>query len=161
MTFKTRQWLYFYITAFISLGLAVLLWLISTWSEKDPNQKQAFYIVGTIMVVVFFGLPLLTIKNLKIISKVGKNWIFRFPYMNRSFSFDNTSVDNITIIENFGGRMVPTHDIITINTANKKLTVSSLEIKEFQKFKKLISSDFKEKITTKTQNWLGVIVDKK
>ncbi len=160
MTFKIRHWLYFFIPVFIVVGLLVFTWLASGWAEKNDTQKQSIYIISPIIFIVFIVLPLLTVRQLKTISRIGDKWTFRFPYLNTSVNFDNKSVENIIIKENLGGLRVPCHEIISIKTLEKTLIVNSLEIRNYQKFKQLIISDFKGKIQTKTQNVYGVIVDK-
>lgn len=152
MKFKIRSWIYPAISIPVLMGIYILFGSFADWSTKTEQQKDALNYLIPIILIFFFGIPFVVIRQLKTVI-VDKNFVtFKFPYGNKEVVISKDDIHEIIISENLKiKRFFFTHQEISIRTkANTKQSVSSLDIEDFQKLRHLVQDYFPGLITVRS-----------
>lgn len=155
MTFTTRPYLKYLLPVPVVFGLLLLVWALYDYDTKTESQQSVVAWMIFIILIFFFGFPYLTFRYFKIIEVRDGTWIVKYPYLRRTVTLTREKVYRIEIVENISGRGVPIHDQINIRVRNaSSIYINSMETKNFEMLRNLISADFRD-VIHRSDFWTG------
>ncbi|HTF16763.1 MAG TPA: hypothetical protein VK658_01755 [Chryseolinea sp.] len=144
--FTTKGWLIILVPIMLIGGTWALIILFQDIENKTQDKINAMYFVVPIVVLVFFGLPVAIMMYKRTIFRDNGRWTISYLILKKQIEFSGTEIEEISITENISGRSVPTHEIMRIRTHdNRKMEISSLELRSYTKLRELMLKDFKGK----------------
>ena len=144
--FTTKGWLIILVPMMLLGGTWALTILFQDIENKSQDKINAMYFIVPIVVLVFFGLPVAIMMYKRTIFRDNGQWTISYLILKKQIQFSGTEIEEISITENISGRSVPTHEIVRIRTQeNKKIEISSLELRSYTKLRELMLKDFKGK----------------
>ena len=144
--FTARGWVIVFPPIMIIAGIWTFYIILKDIGTKSPDQITALYFLVSIIALVFFGLPIGFLMYKKTITRDNGMWTISYLILKKQIQFKGSEIEEISIVENVSGRNVPTHEIMRIKVReNKKVEISSLEMKGYSELRELMIEDFKGK----------------
>ena len=141
--FTSRGWLIVFVPIMIVGGIWAFIILFQDIGTKSQDKVNAMYFVVPIIALVFFGLPVAILMYKRTIVRDNGIWTISYLILKKQIQFCANEIEEISIVENISGRSVPTHEIMKVKAReNRKVEISSLELRDYTKLRELMINDF-------------------